>query len=185
MSLVKIDIGKSLELSKITFEKIANRKQENVSAPYCVNLTEGTDVTKTEPFYLDIRISIKDKLFRKRMKNILKEYRYRLCYEWYSQNVGTFLKPKHERHIKMKIYAYPSRFKAIQINLALNLLSFGACDSIIDFSNTYEMKDLENFKFFFDNKHDRSLFSQQLQEIINDFYSSHYAEYIDLKSFRY
>lgn len=183
-NLIKKGLGKSLELSKNTLEKLGTSmsSQENDVLPYHINISQGIDLTEIKSHYLESRIVINDKFFKKRVENIFKEYRYRLCYTWHDENVGTLFKPKYEKHLKMSINSFPSKTNARTINLVMSLLAFGAAGDVFDFSNTYKLKDLNKLKIFFETEKERNLFSEELEEILNTFYRSHYFEYDSLKS---
>lgn len=191
MSLIKKGLGKSLELSKNTLElskntleKLTPSKQEKSVdiVPYTINISKGIDATQVNPYYLQTQIIFNDKGFKKRIENILKEYKFRLGYKWVDENFGTFFKPKYDQKLEMSINAYPSLTEALQINLVVSLLSFGMVDGVVDFSNTSTIKSFNNKKIYFKTERGRNLFAEKLDEILNDFYSSHYKEYQRLKS---
>lgn len=191
MSLMKKGLGKSLELSKrtlelskSTIEKLSPSKQEksNDIVPFTVDISKGIDATQVNPYYLQTQIIFNDKGFKKRIENILKEYKFRLGYKWVDENVGTFFKPKYEQKLEMSINAYPSLTEALQINLVVSLLSFGMVDGVVDFSNTSAIKSFNNKKIQFVTQRGRNLFAEKLDKILNDFYSSHYQEYQRLKA---
>lgn len=160
--------------------KIKNKINEHlIDEPYKIEILNEIDVTKQKPYTIKVNFLYKDKIFEKRMNNLLKEKKYIFDYQFYDKNVGTLFKPIYKNQIDMKLIIDNSIKYNIIDKIVIETVSFGFIE--VQLKDTLPLKRLNKCVFSFSNKENQQLFSEKLKETLNSFFEKEYIIYEKIK----
>lgn len=160
--------------------KIKNKINEQlINEPYKIEIINHTDVTKQKPYTIKVNFLYKDKLFEKRINNLLKDNKYVLNYQFYDNNVGTFFKPSYEKNINLSFNIDTSIEYTIIDKLIIETISYGFIE--INLKDKILLKKLDNYIFSFKDKNSQLLFSKKIEKELDLFFKKEYEIYTKIK----
>lgn len=164
--------------------KISNKVKNKVNGlfieePYKIEVINQIDVTKQKPYITKINFLYKDKLFEKRIINLLKEDKYILNYQFYNEDIGTLFKPVYKKNIHLSFKIDNSINYTIIDKIFIETISYGLIE--INLKDNILLKKLDNYIFSFREKEHQLLFSKKIEEELNKFFEKEYLIYTKIK----
>lgn len=146
-------------------------------SPFEIEVRKETDLTKQSPYFLKIVIHYQDKVFKKRISNLLKSKKHILEYEIFEVNKGSLFKPIKEKQVNASIR------EAI-----LDTTSASVIEAIIPFpvnisrENTISLRYIDGHAIYFEEIQTRDLVATCLLDTLNNFYLQEFKKYKDIKT---
>ena len=149
----------------------------NSLKPYTLTIEKGVNAIEESPYFIHTQIIYSDTDFGKRMNKIFKSSNIGIHFEFQEKSVGSFLNPKYEPVLYMKLIE--NRSALIEASKVARLATLGFANPDVE-NNSMKLETIFKQKVKFTEKIKAQLFSNKLEEILTPYFKKEYETYQSL-----